>query len=37
MAGWVWGDTDRGYGVSGVEVDCFDLGEGGDVVLFGVE
>lgn len=30
-------DTDGGDGVGGVEVDCFDLGKSGDVVLLCVE
>lgn len=37
MAGGVGGYADGGDGVRGVVVDCFDLGECGEVVGFGVE
>ncbi len=37
VAGGVGGYADGGDGVGGVVVYCFDLGEGGEVVGFGVE
>ena len=37
VAGGVWGETDGGDGVGGVVVDGFNLGEGGEVLGFGVE
>ena len=37
MAGWIRGEADGGDGVCGVIIDGFDLGEGGEVVGFGVE
>lgn len=37
MAGRIWCDSDGGYGVSRVVVNCFDLGERRQVVCFCVQ